>query len=153
MIVTITLGSQTGTQGSVRGWSGGTWEGGTPRNEARFVSPSHTHTHIHMHMLELANSKALRAPNIVIMTGWPWKINRFISFLFLSLSALLPLCLSTPLFMVVTLCMSPSPCSVHLHSSLPPAPLYFSNFLSVSPTEPRGGLGENGAVIKLIHSR
>lgn len=50
MIVTITLGSQTGTQGSVRGWSGGTWEGGTPRNEARFVSPSHTHTYTYAHV-------------------------------------------------------------------------------------------------------
>lgn len=115
-------------------------------NEAQSISLSFTHIYT---LSNWPTPEALRAPNIVITTGWPWKINRFIS----PLPTSPPLPLSAPLFMVVTPCTPPSSHSVHLHSSLPPAQRYFSNFPSVSPTEPRGGPGENGAVIKLIHSR
>lgn len=56
MIVTIIiLGSQAGTQGSVRGW--GVGDRGDPLslgNEARSISPP---SHMHMHTLKLANSK------------------------------------------------------------------------------------------------
>lgn len=73
---------------------------GNPCNEARFVSYSHTHrdtwksTHL--------NWTTLSALNIVIMAGWPWKINRFISSPFLSLP-LTPLCFSAPLSVILTL--------------------------------------------------
>lgn len=44
MIVTITLGSQTGTQGSVRGWSGG------PLVMKLDSSLPHTHTYTYAHV-------------------------------------------------------------------------------------------------------
>lgn len=56
MIVTIiTLGSQAGTQGSVRGWGGG--DRGVPLSLGNKAQSISLHSHTHMHTLKLANSE------------------------------------------------------------------------------------------------